>query len=210
MGVRDQTKPYASNDGQVFRTRHGFAADNFLRKGCTSREGFGGHPVERVVFWADCARIARTGCPAKGGLMRLPAILFAIFSFFVSQAWSDEQHQHALTGQEIGSVHFSTSCSKAVESSFNGAVALLHSFQYERARQAFAEISGQDPKCAMAQWGVAMSHYHGLWDNGDMAAGADALPKAKEIAAANAGTTAREIAYIDTLVELYREDGTRT
>jgi len=142
--------------------------------------------------------------------MRLPAILLAIFSLFVSRAWSDEQHHHALTGQEIGSVHFSTSCSKAVESSFNGAVALLHSFQYERARQAFAEISGQDPKCAMAQWGVAMSHYHGLWDNGDMAAGADALHKAKEIAAANPGTTAREIAYIDALAEIYRDDSKGT
>src|SRR3989441_5180468 len=142
--------------------------------------------------------------------MRLPAIVLAIFSLFVSRAWSDEQHHHALTGQEIGSVHFSTSCSKAVESSFNGAVALLHSFQYERARQAFAEISGQDPKCAMAQWGVAMSHYHGLWDNGDMAAGADALRKAKEIAAANPGTTAREIAYMDALAEIYRDDGKGT
>src|SRR3989442_838655 len=142
--------------------------------------------------------------------MRLPAIVLAIFSLFVSRAWSDEQHHHALTGQEIGSVHFSTSCSKAVESSFNGAVALLHSFQYERARQAFAEISGQDPKCAMAQWGVAMSHYHGLWDNGDMAAGADALRKAKEMAAANPGTTAREIAYIDSLAEIYRDDGKGT
>src|SRR6266849_2007057 len=139
--------------------------------------------------------------------MRLPAIVLAIFSLFVSRAWSDEQHHHALTGQEIGSVHFSTSCSKAVESSFNGAVALLHSFQYERARQAFAEISGQDPKCAMAQWGVAMSHYHGLWDNGDMAAGADALHKAKQIAAANPGTTARETAFIDALAEIYRDDG---
>src|SRR6266852_4395954 len=142
--------------------------------------------------------------------MRLPTIVLAIFSLFVSRAWSDEQHHHALTGQEIGSVHFSTSCSKAVESSFNGAVALLHSFQYERARQAFAEISGQDPKCAMAQWGVAMSHYHGLWDNGDMAAGADALRKAKEMAAANPGTKAREIAYIDSLAEIYREDGKGT
>src|SRR6266852_2293085 len=142
--------------------------------------------------------------------MRLPAIVLAIFSLFVSRAWSDEQHHHALTDQEIGSVHFSTSCSKAVERSFNGAVALLHSFQYEQARQAFAEISGQDPKCAMAQWGVAMSHYHGLWDNGDMAAGADALHKAKEIAAANPGTTAREAAYIDALAEIYRDDSKGT
>ena len=59
----------------------------------------------------------------------------------------------------------------------------------------------------MAQWGVAMTHYHGLWDNGDMAAGRAALRKAQEIAAANSQTTAREKAYIDALAEIYREDG---
>ncbi len=62
---------------------------------------------------------------------------------------------------------------------FNRAVALLHSFQYEQARQAFTEISEKDPQCAMAQWGVAMSHYHGMWDNGDTAAGRAALKKAQ-------------------------------
>jgi tetratricopeptide (TPR) repeat protein len=94
-----------------------------------------------------------------------------------------------------------------VESSFNLAVALLHSFQYEQARQAFDGASGEDPQCAMAQWGVAMSHYHGLWDNGDMAAGRTALHKAQELAATNLKTTARERAYIDALAEIYREDG---
>ena len=78
-----------------------------------------------------------------------------------------QEHHHELSAEEVGSVHFLTSCSKTVELSFDRAVALLHSFQYEQARQAFSEISTEDPSCAMAQWGVAMSHYHGLWDNGD-------------------------------------------
>jgi len=38
----------------------------------------------------------------------------------------------------------------------------------------------------MAQWGVAMSHYHGLWDNGDTPAGRLAVKKAAELAASNA------------------------
>jgi len=81
-------------------------------------------------------------------------------------------------------------------------VALLHSFQYEQARQAFSEISAQDPTCAMAQWGVAMSHYHGLWDNGDTPAGRLALKKAAELAASNATTTAREKSYVEALAEI--------
>jgi hypothetical protein len=138
--------------------------------------------------------------------MRQVAILLSI-AFFVSLAWCDEGHHHDLTEDEVGAVHFATSCSPTVEKNFNRAVALLHSFQYEDTRQAFEAVAAQDPKCAMAQWGVAMSHYHGLWENGDTSAGRVALRKAQAIAAANPQTTAREKGYIDALAEIYREDG---
>ena len=59
----------------------------------------------------------------------------------------------------------------------------------------------------MAQWGIAMSHYHGLWDNGDIVAGRVAIRQAQQIAASNPATTAREKAYIDALAEIYAEDG---
>ncbi len=120
--------------------------------------------------------------------------------------WCDEQHHHELTEGEVGSVHFATSCSSEVAAEFNRAVALLHSFQYEDARHAFEAISGKDPTCAMAQWGVGMSHYHGLWDNTNTAAGRSAQKKAAEIAVASPKTAPREKAYIDALGEIYRED----
>jgi hypothetical protein len=126
---------------------------------------------------------------------------------FVPLALSQEEHHHALSEEEVGSVHFLTSCSLGLAENFNRAVALLHSFQYEQARQAFTEISNRSPQCAMAKWGVAMSHYHGMWDNGDTAAGRVALNQAKQVAAGNATTTPRENAYIDALAEIYREDG---
>src|SRR5207245_11512472 len=69
------------------------------------------------------------------------------------------------------------------------------------------EISTPPAPGAMAHWGVAMSHYHGLWDNGDTPAGRLALKKAMEIAASNARTTAREKSYIEALAETYAEDG---
>jgi tetratricopeptide (TPR) repeat protein len=139
--------------------------------------------------------------------MRSILCLLSVLAMSFSVSWADEGHHHTLTEEEVGSVHFVTSCSKSVEGSFNRAVALLHSFQYEKARMAFTEISDLDPQCAMAQWGAAMSHYHGLWDNGDTAAGRAALRKAQELAAANPLTTAREKAYIAALAEIYREDG---
>ena len=116
-------------------------------------------------------------------------------------------HHHDLSAEEVGSVHFSTSCSKTISESFNRAVALLHSFQYEQSRQAFSQVFLQDSTCAMAQWGIAMSHYHGLWGNGDTAAGRAALEKAKDTATGNPSTTPREIVYIEALAEIYVEDG---
>lgn len=138
--------------------------------------------------------------------MRCLTAVLASALFFVPLALCQEDHHHALTEEEVGSVHFSTSCPIGLAGSFNRAVALLHSFQYEQARQAFAEIAGEDPQCAMAEWGVAMSHYHGMWDNGDLGAGRAALENAKQVGAGNPKTTARETAYIGALAEIYRED----
>src|SRR5580765_6655020 len=137
--------------------------------------------------------------------MRFLVTLLCIVLLRVSAVWCDEGHQHELTEQEVGSVHFATSCAKAVQADFQRAVALLHSFQYEQARSAFQEIAKQDPTCAMAQWGIAMSHYHGLWENGDVAAGRAAIRKSQQIAT-SATVTARERAYIDALSEIYSED----
>lgn len=138
--------------------------------------------------------------------MRIIIVLLAALVFSLPAVGSDESHHHELTEQEIGSVHFATSCAPSPAKEFNHGVALLHSFQYEQARGVFEAIASQDPTCAMAQWGVAMSHYHGLWDNGDMAAGREAIRKAQDIAAHHSQVTAREQAYIEALAEIYRED----
>ena len=138
--------------------------------------------------------------------MRFLSLLVSGSLLVSSAARADEGHHHALTEEEVGSVNFATSCSKTVSASFNRAVALLHSFQYEQTRAAFSEIAEQDPSCAMAYWGIAMSHYHGLWDSGDPAAGRAALRKAQEIASNTPSTSQREKDYIDALAEIYKED----
>ncbi len=135
--------------------------------------------------------------------MRSANVLVVTVVLFAGLAWSDEGHHHALTEEEIGSVHFSTSCAPAVESDINHAVALLHSFEYEATRAAFEAVVIKDPKCAMAEWGIAMSHYHGLWGNGDTAAGREALKHAQQIASASPVTSLRERAYIEALAEIY-------
>jgi tetratricopeptide (TPR) repeat protein len=135
--------------------------------------------------------------------MRKTSVITVALLAFALPSWTAEGHHHALTEAEVGSVHFATSCAKMTQGDFNHALALLHSFQYEDARAAFSAIAGNDPNCAMAQWGIAMSHYHGLWQNGDLQAGREALSNAEKIAAANSQTTARERAYLDALREVY-------
>jgi tetratricopeptide (TPR) repeat protein len=133
-------------------------------------------------------------------------LALVIFLCFATNLVADEGHHHPLSEQEIGEVHFATSCIPAVQPDFNRAVALLHSFQYEQSRGVFESVAERDPKCAMAQWGVAMSHYHGLWKNGDLNAGRGAWNKSSEIASSNQSTTARERGYIEALGSIYATD----
>jgi hypothetical protein len=72
------------------------------------------------------------------------------------------QHQHGVP-EKLGSVSFPVSCAAQEQSSFNRAVALLHSFAYTPAVEAFEQVAREDPGCAMAHWGAAMSYDHQLW-----------------------------------------------
>src|SRR5271165_4670858 len=63
------------------------------------------------------------------------------------------QHDHPAP-EKLGSVNFSTTCASSVQSQFNRAVALLHSFAYADAEKSFREVLDLDPTCAMARWGI--------------------------------------------------------
>src|SRR5438132_1506962 len=75
----------------------------------------------------------------------------------VSIGANAQQHDHSAPANEkLGTVHFETSCSPPAQVEFDHAVALLHSFQFGRARDAFHTVLKADPKCAMAYWGLAL------------------------------------------------------
>ncbi|MBS0393885.1 MAG: hypothetical protein JSR54_04620 [Proteobacteria bacterium] len=71
-------------------------------------------------------------------------------------------HSHPAP-EKLGTVHFETSCARAARAPFDHAVALLHSFAYDAAEREFRAIAVQDPDCAMAHWGAALSVYHQMW-----------------------------------------------
>jgi hypothetical protein len=74
-----------------------------------------------------------------------------------------QEHDHPAP-EKLGDVSFPISCQASVQPEFNRGVALLHSFAYKAAEQAFRGAEKLDPQCAMAHWGVAMSYFHQLWE----------------------------------------------
>src|SRR5438105_5037859 len=80
-----------------------------------------------------------------------------------------------------GTIDFKVSCATEVRPEFTRGVALLHSFFYEEARRIFTSVAEQDPNCAMAQWGIAMTWWHPIWTpptSDEMRAGKAAAEKA--------------------------------
>jgi tetratricopeptide (TPR) repeat protein len=116
-----------------------------------------------------------------------------------------QDHQHPAS-EKLGTVAFATSCSAAAQPQFNRAVALLHSFEFPRAIDAFGATLKTDPSCAMAEWGIALSRWSnpftvGLRRPAPLQQGRDAVERARKI-----GTkTERETAYVDAVSRLYAD-----
>jgi tetratricopeptide (TPR) repeat protein len=101
-------------------------------------------------------------------------------------ATAQEGHVHPAP-ERLGTVTFPVSCKPEVQAEFNRGVALLHSFAYTTAEDAFRIVEAHDPGCAMAHWGVAMSRFHQLWEPpfeaGAVAVGQQEIAEAQRIGA---------------------------
>ena len=136
-------------------------------------------------------------------LWRILLILLFICPFSSAQ----ETHSHSAP-EKLGKVSFPISCTPAVQEQFDRGVALLHSFAYTAAENAFQAVAEQDPRCAMAHWGMAMAHFHQLWDPPIVPA---TIPIAqKEIQRAQQiGTgSERERQFINALSLIYQDAAT--
>jgi hypothetical protein len=132
------------------------------------------------------------------------ASLLVLFSHGATLA----QHDHpAGAADQVGSAHvsFQTSCAPAVAADVNRAVALLHSFWFAQATAAFTDVAEQDPACAIAHWGVALSQwgnpFAGVRAPQQIALGRAAIQKAQ----ATGMPTARERAYIAAAAALFTD-----
>jgi hypothetical protein len=134
----------------------------------------------------------------------IPRILVS-FVFMLSARPVGAQHEHpAGDPEKLGKVNFSVSCDAELQPQFNSAVAMLHSFWYEKARDTFAAVAQKDPSCGMADWGIAMTDCHPIWEAPGPAAlkdGSAAVEKAKSAGA----KTQREKDYIAAIEIFYKD-----
>jgi hypothetical protein len=117
------------------------------------------------------------------------------------------EHSQAAPSEQLGSVHFQTSCNPVVAPRFDRAVALLHSFEFGASIRAFNDVLAADSSCAMAYWGIALSR----WTN-PMAPGTRAPAQlqpgrqaAEAAVRASTHATTRERLYIDAVRQLYND-----
>jgi tetratricopeptide (TPR) repeat protein len=106
------------------------------------------------------------------------------------------------TDQQLGTVHFATSCNDTAQRRFDRAMRYQHSFWYKASREIFEETLKADPDCGIAYWGIALS----LWNNPhfappppNLAPALAAIEKGKAVGA----KSERERDYIDALAVLY-------
>src|SRR3981189_776738 len=110
-------------------------------------------------------------------------------AFLLSLAASNlaQEHQHS-NGEELGTVHFVTSCNEMAQKEMNRAVALLHSFQFSRAIEGFNAVLGEDPTCGIADWGIALSDWSnpfatGMKDRAQLQLGRESAERGKIVGA---------------------------
>jgi hypothetical protein len=116
-----------------------------------------------------------------------------------------QEHQHR-TDERLGAVHFSTSCNASAQSDINGAVALLHSFQFSRAIDDFKAALATDATCTIAYWGISLSDWGnpfapGLIDKRLLQLGRESAERGEMLGA----KTERERAYLAAVSNLYRD-----
>jgi hypothetical protein len=135
-------------------------------------------------------------------------VALVLCAFVLRAAALQDQHDHGNPTGRLGTVHFATSCNTAVAQEFDRGVALLHSFWFSAAIEAFNNVLATDPNCAMAHWGIAMSWwgnpFGGFRSPQALQAGLAAVDKGKAAQA----RTERERGYIAAVEAIFKDAAT--
>lgn len=132
---------------------------------------------------------------------------FVVLALTLSALACAQEH-HQADGASVpplilGVLNFPNSGSEAAQDAFERGVMLLHSFEFDDARDAFLEAQEVDPLFAMAIWGEALTQNHPLWNRQNRDEALQVLAKLPRKGEAH--ITAREQRYIDAVQILYGE-----
>jgi hypothetical protein len=106
--------------------------------------------------------------------------------------------------ERLGKVHFPTSCNPQAQDLFDRAMLYQHSFWYSASRRTFEEVLKEDPECAIAYWGIAVSYLynpHAPPPAESLPLGLEAIKEGQAIGA----KTQRERDYIDAIAAMYAD-----
>jgi hypothetical protein len=107
-------------------------------------------------------------------------------------------------GNQLGTVHFETSCKPEAQKLFDSGMLYQHSFWYRASQRVFEDALKADPECGIAHWGVALSllwNPHVAAPAKNLAEGAAAIAKGKSVGA----KSQRELDYLDALAAMYAD-----
>ncbi len=135
--------------------------------------------------------------------MHWKTLIAAVLLALIAARGMTQEDQHGV-GEKLGEVYFATSCNAPAQSDLNRAVALLHSFQFSRSIEEFNAVLREDPTCAIAYWGIALSDWSnpfapGQKDKRQLQLGRQSAERGKELGA----KTERERAYLAAVGKLY-------
>ena len=102
----------------------------------------------------------------------MKSLALPIALLFVCSCQNPQTSQEQATDDhQLGQLQHQFTISDAAKDGFEKGLLLLHSFEYDDAREAFKEAVAADENEVMAYWGEAMSHYKALWGLQDVDAG---------------------------------------
>ena len=134
-------------------------------------------------------------------------ILLASLLIFPPLSGAQVTHDHGAP-EKLGTVSFPISCLPEVQREFDRGVALLHSFAYTAAQNAFRNVAQQDTRCAMAHWGIAMTYFHQLWDPPLSVSTIPSAQREIQLAQQAKASTEREHKFINALSLIYQDADT--
>ncbi|MGI9199429.1 MAG: tetratricopeptide repeat protein [Woeseiaceae bacterium] len=118
-------------------------------------------------------------------------------------AHDGNEHENELPPLILGVLEFPNSGAAEAQDAFDRGVKLLHSFEFDDARDAFVEAQEVDPGFVMAIWGEAMTRNYPIWASQERDEALVVLAKLKPRGERNA--TEREERYLEAVFILFGE-----